>query len=292
MIGYNDTIRHPSTIRRTVNEKMIGAIDVKAKKVYTAGAMAALLSLSACTQLPWQDNHEQVQHQKSSVGQRNEKDKGKSALPSSEKMVSGMNQDHIYVVADPASTQVLVNKHFKLPEDYVPKDLVYLHVPFIFSGKSEKKEMQAVAAKPLKEMFAAAKKDGIELAGVSAYRSHKTQIALFNYYAQRDGVKKALEYSARPGTSEHETGLAIDVSGITGKYAATQAFGKTPEAAWLGKHAQDFGFIVRYPKGKESVTGYEYEAWHLRYVGISAAKKITDSGETLEEYLHEVPVNK
>ncbi|SFG71007.1 M15 family metallopeptidase [Sporolactobacillus nakayamae] len=262
------------------------------KKVYAAGTMAALLSLSACAQWPWTDQskHMPTQQPKKSTSQSN-KPKANGNSSSSEKTVSAMNQRGIHVVADPSNTLVLVNKYFKLPDDYVPKDLVDLNVPYIFSGQSEKKKMQSVAAKPLREMFTAAKRDGIQLAGVSAYRSHKTQVALFNYYVQRDGEKKALDYSARPGTSEHETGLAIDVSGRNGNYAATQEFGKTPEAKWLARHAQDFGFIVRYPEGKESITGYEYEAWHLRYVGLPASQKMAAANQTLEEYVKAVPVS-
>ncbi|MCO7125277.1 M15 family metallopeptidase [Sporolactobacillus shoreicorticis] len=264
------------------------------KKIYAAGAMAALLGLSACGQLPWTHQSEpdsvQQQKQKSSSSQDGTPKKNSDAN-SSKNRVSAMNQNGVHVVADPESTLVLVNKYFQLPDNYVPKDLVDLDVPFTFSGKSEKKKMRAVAANPLKEMFTAAKQDGVQLAGVSAYRSHKTQVALFNYYVRRDGEKKALKYSARPGTSEHETGLAIDVSGINGKYAATQEFGKTPEAAWLAKHAQDYGFIIRYPEGKENVTGYEHEAWHLRYVGLPAAQKMVADDQTLEEYLNTIPVS-
>ncbi|MCQ2011293.1 M15 family metallopeptidase [Sporolactobacillus sp. STSJ-5] len=266
------------------------------KKIYTAGAIAALLGLSGCAQLPWMhpsgagSSQQQKQKQNSSSSQDGTLKKSGNT-DSSKNTVSAMSQSGVHVVADPESTLVLVNKYFKLPDNYVPSDLVDLDVPFIFSGKSEKKKMRAAAAKPLKEMFAAAKQDGVQLAGVSAYRSHKTQIALFNYYVRRDGEKKAQNFSARPGMSEHETGLAIDVSGINGKYAATQEFGKTPEAAWLAKHAQDYGFIVRYPEGKETVTGYEYEAWHLRYVGLPASKKMAEKHQTLEEYLNEVPVS-
>ncbi|MCL1632149.1 M15 family metallopeptidase [Sporolactobacillus sp. CPB3-1] len=264
----------------------------KYKIVYTAGAIAVCLGLSACTSWPWAEKSDSGSAQQTRTSQSEKKTVNDHRSPSSEKTVSAIQQNSIHVVADPESNLVLVNKYFKLPDDYVPKDLVDLDVPFIFSGKSEKKKMRAAAAQPLKALFAAAHNDGIELAGVSAYRSHKTQVALFRYYEQRDGASKARTYSAYPGTSEHETGLAIDVSGIKGKDAATQAFNHTPEAAWLAQHAQDFGFIVRYPKGKEEITGYEYEAWHLRYVGVSAAKKITASNETLEEYLREVPVSK
>ncbi|WP_018962290.1 M15 family metallopeptidase [Sporolactobacillus vineae] len=204
--------------------------------------------------------------------------------------VSSMNRKSIHTVANPDSTLVLVNKFFKLPDHYVPRHLVTADVRFIDGGKSEKDKMQRVAASALKRMFDAAKKDHVPLAGVSAYRSFKMQTRLFDYYSDIDGKKQALKYSALPGTSEHETGLAIDVSGISGAYAASTAFNTTPEARWLARHARDFGFIVRYPEGKEQVTGYEYEAWHIRYVGVKAARTIAGRGMTLEEYLGKVPV--
>lgn len=191
----------------------------------------------------------------------------------------------------PASVAAVVNKSYYMPVDYVPKDLVYSNVPFLFREKIEKRKMRREAAKALEKLFAAAKKDGISLSGVSAYRSYATQKVLFNNYVKRDGYEKARTYSAIPGTSEHQTGLAIDVSGSTGKCAATSCFANTKEAAWLRNHSADYGFIVRYPKGKESVTGYEYEPWHLRYVG-NISKPIKNQGITLEEYLHVRPVSK
>lgn len=205
--------------------------------------------------------------------------------------VSAMNQKSIHIVANPDSTLVLVNKYFKLPEHYTPKQLVSVAVPFIDGGGSEKDKMQRVAAAALKRLFTAARKDHVPLAGVSAYRSHQMQTRLFDYYAGIDGKKKALKYSALPGTSEHETGLAVDVSGIGGADAASTAFNTTPEARWLARNARNFGFIIRYPQGKEQITGYEYEAWHLRYVGVDAARTIAGKGITLEEYLGEIPVS-
>lgn len=206
--------------------------------------------------------------------------------------VSSMNQKGVHTVANPNSTRVLVNKFFKLPDHYVPKYLVTPDVRFIDGGKTEKDKMQRVAASALKKLFDAAKRDHVPLAGVSAYRSLKMQTRLFDYYSNIDGKKQALKYSALPGTSEHETGLAIDVSGISGTYAASTAFNTTPEARWLARYACDYGFIVRYPKGKEEVTGYEYEAWHIRYVGVKAARTIAGRGMALEEYLGKVPVVK
>jgi D-alanyl-D-alanine carboxypeptidase len=196
------------------------------------------------------------------------------------------------VIAEPASISVLVNKYFALPKDYEPADLVFPDVPFIFKEKSDKRKMRSTAAKALEKLFAGAEKDNIQLAGVSAYRSYATQKQLFNRYVKQDGFEKARTYSALPGTSEHETGLAIDLSGIDGKCAAEDCFAGTKEAIWLSEHAAEYGFIVRYPEGKEAITGYNYEPWHLRYVGIDIAKEITDTGSTLENYLNAVPVAK
>lgn len=190
----------------------------------------------------------------------------------------------VEVVAEPASVAVLVNKKYALPADYVPDDLVEPDVPFIFEEKLEKRKLRKEAAEALEALFAAAKEDGILLAGVSGYRSYNTQKGLYNYYVNRDGREAADRYSARPGHSEHSTGLAMDVSGIDGKCAATDCFGETPEAAWLAENAYDYGFIIRYPEGKEDITGYKYEPWHLRYVGVDIAREIRDLGLTLEEY--------
>ncbi|MCM3041020.1 D-alanyl-D-alanine carboxypeptidase family protein [Paenibacillus motobuensis] len=192
--------------------------------------------------------------------------------------------------SDVNSVAVLVNKEFALPDDYNPSDLVYPNVRFTFKEKIEKRMMRSEAAKALENLFDGAEKDGIYLAGVSAYRSHKTQTALFNRYVERDGEEKAKTYSAVPGHSEHETGLAIDVSGSDGKCAAEDCFGDTKEAEWLAKHASEYGFIIRYPEGKDSITGYKYEPWHIRYVGVDIASEIADRGITLEEYYGSIPV--
>lgn len=193
---------------------------------------------------------------------------------------------------DPESIDVLVNKQFALPDNYEPTDLVYPDVPFTFTEKIEKRKMRKEAAAALEDLFAGAKKDGIYLAGVSAYRSYDRQKAVFESYVAKDGEEKAKTYSAVPGHSEHETGLAIDVSGSDGKCAAEDCFGDTKEAAWIAKHVQEYGFILRYPEGKEDITGYKYEPWHIRYVGKDVAKEIYDRGITLEEYYNAVPVSK
>lgn len=193
-------------------------------------------------------------------------------------------QQGFLTVADPESITVLVNKEYAFPEGYEPKDLVYPNVPFIFNEKIEKRMMREEAAKYLEKMFNAANQQNIHLAGVSAYRSSQTQTTLFNNYVERDGIEKAKTYSAVPGTSEHQSGLAIDVSGSDGSCAADDCFANTEEAAWLEDNAHNYGYIIRFPKDKENITGYQYEPWHIRYVGVNLATELYNEGLTLEEY--------
>jgi D-alanyl-D-alanine carboxypeptidase len=201
--------------------------------------------------------------------------------------------DAVQVVANPTEIAVLVNKKFRLPEGYKPEPLVEPNVPFIFQEKLEKRKMRKEAATALEQLFAGAKHDGIALAGVSGYRSEATQTTLFSNYVKKDGIEAANKYSAKPGFSEHQTGLVMDVSGTSGKCAAESCFAGTKEAKWLAEHAAEYGFIVRYLKGRESITGYQYEPWHIRYVGKDIAGEIADKGITLEEYLNQaVPVTK
>ncbi|WP_433596571.1 M15 family metallopeptidase [Lysinibacillus xylanilyticus] len=193
-------------------------------------------------------------------------------------------QEEFLTVDDPESITVLVNKKYAFPEGYEPKDLVYPNVPFIFNEKIEKRMMREEAAEYLEKMFNAANKQNIHLAGVSAYRSSQTQTTLFNNYVERDGIEKAKTYSAVPGTSEHQSGLAIDVSGSDGSCAADDCFANTEEAAWLEDNAHKYGYIIRFPKDKENITGYQYEPWHIRYVGVNLATELYNNGLTLEEY--------
>lgn len=165
---------------------------------------------------------------------------------------------------------IICNKYHKLKNNYVP-DLVSL------SGYGGG-QMERVAAKYFKEMSNAAKKDGIRVYNVSGYRSFNTQKYLYNNYVSRDGKAKADTYSARAGTSEHQTGLATDINSVSSDFETTQAY------KWLAKNSYKYGFILRYPKGKEYITGYMYEPWHYRYVGKDVAKVIYTKNITYEEY--------
>ena len=155
---------------------------------------------------------------------------------------------------------LLANKTYSLPASYDPKGLT--------------KETSAA----FKKMQTAAYKDGISLWVCSGYRSYYDQRYLYNMYCNRDGKAAADTYSARPGYSDHQTGMAIDVNN------ASDSFSGTREAKWLANNCAKYGFIIRYPKGKEAYTGYQYESWHIRYVGTPLAQNITNSGLSLEEY--------
>ena len=170
---------------------------------------------------------------------------------------------------------VLVNKFFHLKEDYIPSDLVSLGAQY---NRGANSRMRKEAADALMKMVDAAKLDNIILYNASAFRTYDYQENLYNKYIQRDGQEAADKYSARPGYSEHQTGLCSDLNVID------DSFEGTDEANWLLYNAYKYGFILRFPKGKEDITGYKYEPWHYRYVGLEAAKIIHDDDITLEEY--------
>ena len=178
---------------------------------------------------------------------------------------------------------ILINKTNPLPQGFVPDALVVPDVRFSFSGTHEKSYLNPTAASALETLFEDATKEGLSLAAVSGYRSYSRQKVLYESYVARDGQAKADMYSARPGTSEHQSGLAIDVSTGSVGYALTEAFGDTPEGIWLAHHAHHYGFIIRYPKNKHSLTGYMYEPWHLRYVGSELAHFLYEENLILEE---------
>ena len=156
---------------------------------------------------------------------------------------------------------LVVNKKYSLPKDYNP-------------GVNKE------AYDALKIMQADAKALGLNLSLQSGYRSYSTQTTIYNNYVKKYGVKLTDTFSARPGHSEHQTGLAFDVGKVE------DSFANTKESKWLEQNAHLYGFIIRYPKGKQSITGYKYEPWHIRYLGKENAKKIKESGKTLEEYLN------
>ena len=183
---------------------------------------------------------------------------------------------------------VLVNKEYPVDENYVPVDLVQLD--YRASNRSSKWQvMTRVAADAFNKLCADALAEGHEIVATTAYRSYNFQSYLYNSYVEKDGQALADTYSAQPGKSEHQTGLATDVSSPSVGYSLTKEYGGTPEGTWLAENCYKYGFILRYQKGKEEITGYMYEPWHIRYVGQEAAKEIWEKGLTLEEYLGKAP---
>lgn len=175
-------------------------------------------------------------------------------------------------VSDPSAIEVLCNKIYKLPDDYVPEDLVYIPG----TGYRLRKE----AADKFVQMQEAARSAGIYFYVYSAYRSYDTQKSLFETYSQRDGVEAADTYSARPGHSEHQAGLAVDLMS-----AAESVFENSDEYLWLINNAHNYGFILRYPEEYTDITGYTFECWHWRYVGLEAAGRMhVEKIATYEEY--------
>lgn len=174
-----------------------------------------------------------------------------------------------YSIDDPTSIWVVVNKKRPLPNEYAPKDL-------------SEYGLRAEASDALSNLLSAANKEGMAMRILSAYRSQSTQARTYNAYVAKDGEAKADTYSARPRYSEHQTGWAADLG--NGNCDLEICFGTTTAGKWLKANAASFGFIIRYPDGKTPITGYQYEPWHVRYVGKELASELQKTGQTLEEF--------
>lgn len=174
---------------------------------------------------------------------------------------------------------LLVNKHYELEKDYKPDDLVPCSPIYAYDNNSLREE----AYSAFKRLFNDAKKENLTIVINSSYRDYEWQDNLYQGYKRTNGKKYADEYAAHAGFSEHQTGLAIDVSSFS---KPMSSFEETEEFAWMSKNAHKYGFILRYPKGEENeaITGYKYESWHYRYVGIDTATEIYEKGITFDEY--------
>ena len=173
---------------------------------------------------------------------------------------------------------ILVNKHNYLKEDYVPENLKSLSSTYALSNM----KMVEEAANAFESLSKDASKENYKVIAMSTYRSYEYQVDLYNKYVKSDGKEAADTYSGRPGNSEHQTGLAVDVYNQTETYTN---FEKTKEYNWMQENAYKYGFILRFPKDKENETGYEFESWHYRYVGKDIATYIHKHNITLEEYI-------
>ncbi len=194
----------------------------------------------------------------------------------------GINEcfyQNIDIITRPDSQNVLVNKFNKLSEDYIPDDLEVITLEFNPDGLMLRHEARLAFEKMCSDAY----QEGIYLKAISTYRSYYYQWKIYlknitpyqsleEYQQERDKV------SARPGHSEHQTGLAVDINDLE------QAFEATPEGRWLAENSYQYGFILRYPKGKEEITGYDYEPWHFRYLGNELARSVYFSELTYDEF--------
>ncbi len=187
---------------------------------------------------------------------------------------------------DTTTLDFIINRDYPLTETYKPTDLVVPDIPFSFSDKTaEKRKLRKVAAEALEELYhAALEEEGLTIYGVSGYRSYDRQYDIYGANLINRGIRHTNLYSAAPGNSEHQTGLAIDVSCKSISYRLIDDFANTPEGIWLKENCWRFGFILRYQKDKEEITGYAYEPWHIRYVGVPLAYYLYTNNLTLEEY--------
>ncbi|MDL2323868.1 M15 family metallopeptidase [Ruminococcaceae bacterium OttesenSCG-928-A16] len=183
---------------------------------------------------------------------------------------------------DEAGTPMLLNATHPLPEGYDPE------LANVGYGNGREQTMEVRAAAAFNAMKEAAQADGITLTPFSCYRSHQHQVSNYNAsieryveqgYSRQKATELTQQYYAVPGTSEHEAGFAVDIDSIE------ESFENTPAFAWLQQNCTEYGFILRYAKTTEAITGIAYEPWHYRYVGANHAKAITTAGITLEEYV-------
>lgn len=172
--------------------------------------------------------------------------------------------------------RILCNKNYKLPDDFVPASLSDMDAYSVYKERDNK--LQSEAAEAFMRMADAASAEGVTIKIVSGYRDKVYQEGLYNTYAANNGTEEADTYSARPRHSEHETGLCCDINDVNAAFEYTQAY------HWLQEHGAEYGYILRYPKGKEAITGYIYEPWHWRYVSKDTAIAVKDSALTYDEY--------
>lgn len=183
----------------------------------------------------------------------------------------------------PDSLWLVVNKIRPIPLDYAPTNLTIPDVATRTDKSDEERSVRSDIETPIKDMFKAASVSKHSLMIGSAYRSAALQKYYFNNYARVSGEAAANQYSARPGQSEHQTGLSIDITSTSFECYLDECFANTPDGQWLAANAHKYGFILRYPKNKETTTGYQFEPWHYRYVGIDLATALQESNLTLEE---------
>ena len=227
------------------------------KKRYLILSGLLALTLASCSQEKSTTTEAKSSAEQSTV---QEGTAGSKSQEASQKKAEVVNKGDHYSIQGKYDEIVVANKHYPMSKDYNPGE-------------------NPTAKAELLKLIAAMQQAGFPISDhYSGFRSYETQTQLYQNYVNKDGKAEADRYSARPGYSEHQTGLAFDLIGTNGDLVTEEK-----AAQWLLDHAADYGFVVRYLKGKEKETGYMAEEWHLRYVG-KEAKEIAASGLSLEEY--------
>ena len=257
------------------------------KKTLLAFMTSATLLLTACNFFEAnskEDAEETANMQETEI--RDEENEAKEEYALTAEMLNVIEtEDGVNYIQNPENIHVLVNKDYSLPIGYRPADLVIPEVKFSFDEEHEKKLMRKEAAEALAKMFNGALEDGVEIVAVSGFRSYERQQQVYTAAVAASGAEHAQQAVAEPGKSEHQTGLTMDVSSAENNYNLDQDYGETEAGKWLAEHSSEYGFIIRYPEGKETITGYMYEPWHVRYVGVDVAKDIYSLGLSFEEYV-------
>ena len=173
---------------------------------------------------------------------------------------------HVNFSSEDLSPFYLIDKTHKVSADYEPKGLIHLEKNNLFAINKNNLSLRPEAFEALKVLAAAAKADGVTLTVSSTYRSYEYQKNLFDYWVSVDGLEEAERESARPGTSQHQLGMALDFAPVD------DAFDQTPGGKWVYANAAKYGWSLSFPKGYEDVTGYRWECWHFRYIGVEACQ--------------------
>ena len=270
--------------------------------IVAAVLLLAVITLSGCSD-PWEDFTENLPAEEAdpALPCSSEKEKADpdeapddselstgdaetNGTPSSKDSAGSDGQSSLPVISDGGYLLALVTKETTLNSTYKPADLKPIPAS-MFPARELYLREEALAY--LIALWQAAEADGVILHILSAYRSYDYQAGLFQSYADRHGEEEANRFSARPGQSEHQLGTAVDFGGTAADFKADYA--QTPQGRWLAGNAHRFGFAMSYPEGKEEVTGYIFEPWHYRYIGVEEAAWWNNSGVTLNEYLQNKP---
>lgn len=244
------------------------------------GSVAILAAIAASVFVLLQFTKDPAPHNQPKAAGRSTQHNSPAAAP------AGFNKN-AHSTSDPISTWVVVNKQHPLnPKTYTPADLVVPNIPLRSNITSDERQLRAEPAAALETMVKDASAAGVQLNLQSGYRSYTFQQNLYNSYVRQQGQTAADRTSARPGHSEHQTGLAADLGGVSQPSCnVAKCYANTPEGKWLAANAYKYGFLVRYTETKESVTGYDFEPWHIRYIGTELATEMRAQNiQTLEEF--------